>query len=124
MQPCIRSVPNSIADRVRTIADELASYIKWLWHLRLLDLGLKGEEMSDELSQSIFTVEVDREPVLAIRGKKHSEAEAVLADVQIRKQLSLLKSAGKPLCDDFSIFRIRLARAGEKELFAKTRHRF
>ena len=75
--------------------------------------------MNDHLSQSIFTVEVDRKPVLAFQSRKHSEAEVVLADTQLRSQLELLKSAGKPLCDNYSIFRIRMARADERQLFYK-----
>jgi hypothetical protein len=75
--------------------------------------------MTDGLSLSIFTIEVDRKPVLAVQGRKHSEAEAVLADQYIRNQLSLLRCGGKPLCDDFSIFRIRIARPNERELYYK-----
>ena len=73
--------------------------------------------MNDQLSLSIFTIEIDRKPVFAIQSRKHSDAEAVLADENLRNQLSLLRSGGKPLCDDFSIFRIRLARADERTLY-------
>jgi hypothetical protein len=73
--------------------------------------------MSDGLSLSVFTIEIDRKPVFAIQCRKHSEAEAVLADKTIKTQLSLLRSGGKPLCDDFSIFRVRLARADERALY-------
>jgi hypothetical protein len=75
--------------------------------------------VSDRLSLSIFTIEVDRKPIFAIQARKHSEAEAVLADKSIRDQLRLVRSGGKPLCDDFSIFRIRLARADERVLYFK-----
>ena len=80
--------------------------------------------MNDQLSLSIFTIEVHRNPVFAIQCRKHSEAEAILTDENIRHQLGLLKSGGKPLCDDFSIFRVRLAHADERSLFSKTRLRF
>jgi hypothetical protein len=63
--------------------------------------------MSDGLSLSVFTIEVDRKPVLALQGKKQSEIEYVLSDEHVRNQLAFLKSAGEPLCDDFSIFRIQ-----------------
>jgi hypothetical protein len=77
--------------------------------------------MNGRLSLSIFTIEIDRKPVFAIQGKKHSDAEAILADENIKHQLSLLRSGGKPLCDDFSIFRVRLAREDERALYyAKT----
>ena len=75
--------------------------------------------MSDQHSISVFTIEVDRKPVFAIQSRKYSEAEAVVADENIRHQLSLLRSEGKPLCDDFSIFRVRLANADERALFSK-----
>jgi hypothetical protein len=73
--------------------------------------------MSDGLSLSIFTIEIDRKPVFAIQCKKHSEAEAILTDRTIKNELSLLRSGGKPLCDKFSIFRVRLARADERVLY-------
>jgi len=44
--------------------------------------------MSDGLSLSVFTIEIDRKPVFAIQCRKHSEAEAVLADKTIKNQLS------------------------------------
>lgn len=75
--------------------------------------------MNDALSLSIFTIEVDRKPVCAIQCRKHSEAEALLADESIRNQLSLVRSGGKPLCDDFSILRVRLARADERAAYFK-----
>ena len=40
--------------------------------------------MNDQLSLSIFTIEVDRKPIFAIQSRKHSEAEKVLADENIR----------------------------------------
>jgi hypothetical protein len=88
--------------------------------LSALGAGAEGEaKMSDGLSLSIFTIEVDRIPILAVQVKKHSEAEAIVADEHVRNQLSLLRSGGKPLCDDFSIFRIRLARPDEREIYYK-----
>jgi hypothetical protein len=75
--------------------------------------------MNNPLSLSIFTIEVDRKPVFAVQCRKHSEAEALLTDESIRDQLSLVRSGGKPLCDDFSIFRVRLARADERAQYYK-----
>src|SRR3954468_4097098 len=69
------------------------------------------------LSLSVFTVEIDRVPVYAIQGRKHAEAEAVLADEAVREQLRRMTSHGKPLCDDYSIFRMRIARPTERALF-------
>jgi hypothetical protein len=75
--------------------------------------------VTDHLSLSIFTIEADRRPVLAFQCHKHSDAEAILADKDIRHQLSLLRSGGKPLCDDLSIFRLRLAHPSEREIYYK-----
>jgi hypothetical protein len=75
--------------------------------------------MTDGLSLSIFTVEADRNPIFAVQCKKHSEAEAILADEKVRTQLSLVSSGGKPLYDNFSIFRVRMARSNEKEMYYK-----
>ena len=71
----------------------------------------------NELSLSIFTVEVERVPTYAIQGRKHAETEAFLADGTVREQLRRMTSGGKALCDDYSIFRMRIARASEKALF-------
>ena len=88
--------------------------------LLALGAGIGSEaQMNDGLSLSIFTIEVDRVPILAVQVKKHSEAEAIVADEHVRNQLSLLRSGGEPLSDDFSIFRIRLARPVEKEIYYK-----
>ena len=73
--------------------------------------------MSETLSLSIFTMEVDRKPILAVQCKWHSEAESLFSDGALQNQLRLVKSDGRPLCDDFSIFRIRLARQNEREMF-------
>jgi hypothetical protein len=71
----------------------------------------------NNLSLSVFTVEVDRIPIYAIQGRKHAEAEPVLADETVRQQLRRMTSGGKPLCDDYSIFRMRIARPIERAMF-------
>jgi hypothetical protein len=44
-------------------------------------LGLKAiAKMSDRLSFSIFTIEVDGKPTLAFGAKRYSEAEAICGD--------------------------------------------
>lgn len=73
--------------------------------------------MNSSFSVSIFTIEVDRVPTFAVQGRKHQEAEAVLTDEGVREQLRRMASGGKPLCDDFFIFRMRVANPREKEIF-------
>jgi hypothetical protein len=43
--------------------------------------------MSDRLSLSIFTIEVDGKPTLAFEAKRYSEAEAVCGDEGLRARL-------------------------------------
>jgi hypothetical protein len=103
-------------DRIRRTKDETLSS-QYRKKSRSSRYFAEGDKMSAKLTLSIFTIEVDRNPVLAIQGRKHSEIEHLIADADIRSQLSLLKSAGKPLCDDYSIFRIRIARPAERQLY-------
>jgi hypothetical protein len=69
---------------------------------------------TEALSLSIFTVEADRKPVLALAAKKHQEVEAFCADERVRNKLKSIRSGGVPLCDDYSILRIRMARSDER----------
>ena len=73
--------------------------------------------MSDRLSLSIFTIEVDRQPVVAFACRKHSEAEEMCADERVRAKLRLMNSGGRPLCGDFAILRVRLAHADERAIY-------
>jgi hypothetical protein len=72
---------------------------------------------SDSLSSSVFTIEVDRRPVVMFSTKFYSQAETICSDPRIRKELKNVLSDGKPLCDDRAILRVRLARAAEKESY-------
>lgn len=73
--------------------------------------------MSGEISVSIFTLEADRRPIIAFQSKRQAEAEALIAEPSIRDELATVTSNGKSLCDDFSIFRIRLAKQHERTIF-------
>ena len=70
--------------------------------------------MIEPLSLSIFTIEVDRRPVLAFAAKKYEEADAFFRDERVRTKLRSASSAGVSLCDDLSILRIRLANSDER----------
>jgi hypothetical protein len=69
--------------------------------------------MSDRLSLSIFTIEVDGKPTLAFEAKRYSEAEAICGDVGLRAKLSLLKSGDVPICGDNALLDVRLAHPDE-----------
>jgi hypothetical protein len=70
--------------------------------------------MIGPLSLSIFTIEADRKPVLAFAANKFEEADAFFRDERVRTKLRSANSGGVPLCDDFTILRIRLANADER----------
>jgi hypothetical protein len=80
--------------------------------------------MSDGLSLSIFTIEVDRKPVLAVQGRKHSEAEAVLADQYIRNQLSLLRCGGSRSAMISRFFAFELLDRTKENCTTKTQNLF
>jgi hypothetical protein len=71
----------------------------------------------DRLSQSVFTIEVDRKPVIAFSARKYSDAEAICADQRIRAKLSATLSGGKPLCDDLATLGVRLSNADEEKRY-------
>lgn len=71
----------------------------------------------DRLSLSVFTIEVDRRPVVAFAARKYSDAEAICADQRIRTKLNAARSGGKPLCDELATLRVRLANPEEKNRY-------
>jgi hypothetical protein len=71
-------------------------------------------KMTEEFSLSIFTIEADLKPLLAFAAKKQKDAEAFFRDERMRTKLRSASSGGVPLCDEYSILRIRLANADER----------
>ncbi|MDR3489326.1 MAG: hypothetical protein P4M05_31065 [Bradyrhizobium sp.] len=70
--------------------------------------------MSETLSLSIFTIEADGKPLLAFAAKKHQEAVAFCADERVLTKLRSVRSGDVPLCNDYSILRVRLTTAEER----------
>jgi hypothetical protein len=73
--------------------------------------------MSDRLSLSIFTIEVDGKPTLAFEAKRYSEAEAICGDEGLRAKLSLLKSSDVPIRSENAVLDVRLAHPDEAALY-------
>jgi hypothetical protein len=73
--------------------------------------------MSDRLSLSIFTIEVDGKPTLAFEAKRYSEAEAICGDGGLRAKLSLLKSGDVPIWGDNALLDVRLAHPDEAAFY-------
>jgi hypothetical protein len=69
--------------------------------------------VSEQLSLSTFTIEIDRQPVLVLQTKWQREAEEMCQE-WLRTNLAALKSNGVPLCDAKSEAHVRLARPDEK----------
>jgi hypothetical protein len=67
---------------------------------------------TEAFSFSIFTIEADRRPILALAAKKHQAAEDFCADERVRAKLRSIGSGR--LCDEHSILRVRLATADER----------
>lgn len=81
-------------------------------------VAAKGEKnVTDRLSLSVFTVEVDGQPILTFEARLYSEAEVIIADERLRTTLRAAKSGGAPLCDDYSILRLRLAHSDEAKRY-------
>jgi hypothetical protein len=70
--------------------------------------------MTAEFSLSIFTIEADLKPLLAFAARKQKDAETLFRDDRMRTKLRSASSGGVPLCDEYSILRIRLANADER----------
>ena len=66
-----------------------------------------------QFSLSIFTLEADSNPILSFSARTQAEAELVQANQQLRAELRSMKAGGAPLCDNYSLFRVRIARPVE-----------
>jgi hypothetical protein len=65
--------------------------------------------MNSGLSLTIFTIEINGTPTLALQAKKHQEVAVICEQQWLRDDLTSLRSNGIPLCDARSILRVRLA---------------
>jgi hypothetical protein len=73
--------------------------------------------MTDRLSISTFTIEVDGQPTVVFKAKKYAEAEAICEDEGLRARLRLLNSGQVPVCRDNSTLVVRLAHPDEVALY-------
>jgi hypothetical protein len=82
-------------------------------------MSRRDEAQMSELSLSIFTIEADRKPIMAFAAKKHQDAEAFFGDGRVRARLQLSTSGGRPVLDDRSILRVRIANAAERAVYGE-----
>ena len=75
--------------------------------------------MTDRLSISTFTIEVDGRPTIVFKAKKYAEAEAICEDEELRAKLRLLKSGQVPISSDDARIVLRLAHPDEAALYSQ-----
>lgn len=75
--------------------------------------------MGHDFSLSIFTIEINGTPTIALQAKRRHEAEQFCEQDRLRADLSTFTSHGLPLCDAKADMRVRLATLTEADLFRK-----
>jgi hypothetical protein len=73
--------------------------------------------MDHHFTFSIFTIEINGRPTLALQGKKHKDAERLCEQDRLRTELSTITSGGTPLYDAGATMNVRLATAEEAVLY-------
>jgi hypothetical protein len=71
---------------------------------------------ASSFSVSIFVLEADRKPILAVAAKTHAQAEQFCTDERVR---TVLREAS--LSDDYSILRVRMSRPAERARYHEQR---
>jgi hypothetical protein len=73
--------------------------------------------MDHRFSLSIFTIEVNGTPTVALQAKRHQDAKRFCEHDRLRTKLGTLMSHGVPLCDASASMKIRLATPSEVDLY-------
>jgi hypothetical protein len=77
------------------------------------------DQMDDRFTFSVFTIEINGRPTLALQAKRHRDAERLCEHGQLRTKLSTITSHGTPLCDASATMKLRLATAEEAALYRR-----
>jgi hypothetical protein len=75
--------------------------------------------MDHRFTFSIFTIEINGRPTLALQAKRHADAERLCQHGRLRTELSTITSHGTPLCDAGASMKVRLATADEAVLYRR-----
>ena len=75
--------------------------------------------MDHRFTFSVFTIEINGRPTLALQAKKHQDAERLYEDGRLCTKLSTITSHGTPLCDASATMKLRLATAEEAVLYRR-----
>jgi hypothetical protein len=73
--------------------------------------------MDHSFTFSIFTIEINGRPTLALQAKRYRDAERLCEHGRLRAKLSTITSQGTPLCDASATMTVRLATAEEAVLY-------
>jgi hypothetical protein len=78
----------------------------------------EGEvQMNSSFSLSVFVIEIDGKPTLAVQAKRHREVESFCEQDWLRADLLALTSNGRPLYDAGASLKVRLARSKEVAVY-------
>ena len=75
--------------------------------------------MDHRFTFSVFTIEINDRPTLALQAKRHTDAECLCEHGRLRTTLSTITSHGTPLCDATATMKLRLATAEEAVLYPR-----
>jgi hypothetical protein len=75
--------------------------------------------MDHHFTFSIFTLEINGRPTLALQAKRHADAERLCEYDRLRTKLSTVMSDGTPLCDASATMKLRLANVEEAVLYRR-----
>ena len=73
--------------------------------------------MDHRFTLSIFTIEINGTPTVALQAKRHKDAENLCEQDRLRTDLSTLTSNGRLLWDASAIMKVRLATPAEAVLY-------
>jgi hypothetical protein len=73
--------------------------------------------MDHRFTLSIFTMEINGTPTVALQAKRHKDAESLCEQDRLRTDLSTLTCNGSPLWDASAIMNVRLATPAEAVLY-------
>ena len=64
--------------------------------------------MDRGFSFSIFTIEINGRPTLALQARRHRDVERLCEDGRLRTRLSTITSHGTPLCDASGTMKVEI----------------
>jgi|EndMetStandDraft_9_1072997.scaffolds.fasta_scaffold179453_1 hypothetical protein len=77
--------------------------------------------MGHDFSLSVFTIEINGTPTVALQAKRYHEAEQFCEQDRLRADLSTSTSHGVPLCDTNAHMKVRLATLTEADRYRKAK---